>query len=302
MKRYLYCCLILICISLLSSAASAEGLTRISERVYSYVDAKNPSVANSFGSNAGIVIGDKGILVVDTLASAKEAQRFISDIRKVSDKPIRYVVLTHNHFDHTFGNSEFAALGAVILAQDNCTENMNRTFPEFLKNAKNYGMSDEEAKAIRLTSPNLTFATSKRIDMGGVNVDLLFISPSHTNDSIMVSIPEEKVVFTGDILFTDYYPYMGQGDIPGWTRNLDHILNMGIDQIIPGHGPVSTKKDVADMRNYLLAFDKAAKEWCAKSDDLKVIAAEVKKAVPARSRAEFLIMGSIQEKYCTGKK
>ena len=73
---------------------ASEGLEKISDHVYAYAGTKNPSPANSFGANAGIVIGDKGILVVDTLASAKAARRFIEDIRKISDKPIRYVVDT----------------------------------------------------------------------------------------------------------------------------------------------------------------------------------------------------------------
>lgn len=82
------------------SAFADDGLTKISDGVYSYVDSKDPSPAHSFGANARIVIGKDGIVVVDTLISAKEAQRFIKDIRAVSDKPIRYVVNTHDHLDH----------------------------------------------------------------------------------------------------------------------------------------------------------------------------------------------------------
>ena len=85
-------------------ATQHRGLAKIAEGIYSYVDQKNPVPGSSFGANAGIIIGKEGIVVVDTLISSKEAQHFISDIRAVSDKPIKYVVNTHEHLDHSLGN------------------------------------------------------------------------------------------------------------------------------------------------------------------------------------------------------
>lgn len=301
MKKWFSGFLGIFCFCLCSSLAQAEGLIKITDRVYSYADVSDPSPGNSFGSNAGIVIGDKGILVVDSLVSAKEAKRLVSDIRKISDKPIRYVVNTHSHFDHTFGNAEFASLGAVILAQDTCAENMRKSSEHVIRNAKDYGISAEEAKDIKIAYPNVTFADKTRFVLGGVSVELLFIAPSHTSDSIIVFIPEEKVAFSGDILFTDYHPYMGDGDIEGWVKTLDHLMTLDAEKIIPGHGPVSTKKDVAEMKKYILAFDKTAKDLSSKSNDIEYVSAEVKKAVPARSRGDFLIPGSLQAKYLKGK-
>jgi len=93
------------------TARAAEGLTKIAEDVYSYVGVQNGSPANSYAANAGIVIGKDAVLVVDTLISAREAERFLADIRKITDKPIRYVVNTCTHLDHAFGNCVFAKLG-----------------------------------------------------------------------------------------------------------------------------------------------------------------------------------------------
>ncbi len=276
---------------------ASEGLEKISDHVYAYAGTKNPSPSNSFGANAGIVIGDKGILVVDTLASAKAARRFIEDIRKISDKPIRYVVDTDNHFDHTLGNSEFAAIGAAILAQSSCPANMRKSAPQVLKNAKSYGMSDEEAKAVKITYPDVTSPEMMRIDLGSVNVDMLFLAPSHTDDSVLVFVPQDKMLFSGDVLFTDYYPFMGDGDINGWVKTLDFIMTVRIEKIIPGHGPVSTKKDVAEMKQYVLAFDQKAKELCAKTSDVEAVVTELKKTLPVRAQADFLIKSSIQAKY-----
>jgi glyoxylase-like metal-dependent hydrolase (beta-lactamase superfamily II) len=301
MKNVLCCCLAVFFIFLGACVGHAQGLVKITDRIYSYIGTKDPSMANSFGSNAGIIIGDKGVLVVDSLASSKEAQRLIGDLMGVTDKPIRYLVNTHSHFDHTLGNDDFVAMGAVIVAQENCGDNMKVSLPKVIANAKSYGMSEEEAKAIKPAYPNATFASKMRINLGGVTVELIFPAPSHTNDSILVYVPEEYTVFAGDILFTDYYPFMGEADIDGWRKALDALDQIDADKIIPGHGPLSTKKDVADMKAYLLAFDKLAKELCAKSTDSAAIAADMKKALPARTWGDFLIQASIQEKYLKKK-
>lgn len=301
MKSSLCCCLVLLFLFLGAIAGHAQGFTRVSDRVYTYADAKNPSLANSFGSNAGIIIGDKGVLVVDALSSNKEAQRLISDIMKTTDKPIRYLVDTHSHFDHTLGNAALASMGAVIVAHENCGDNMKAALPKVMANAKAYGMTEGDAKAIKPSYPTTTFGSRMRIDLGGVTVELLCPAPSHTNDSILVYVPEERVVFAGDILFTDYYPYMGEADVDGWIKSLNELFRLDVNKIIPGHGPLSSRQDVRDMKAYILAFDNLARELCAKSDDASAIAAEMKKALPARSWGDFLIQGSIQEKYLKKK-
>jgi len=95
---------------------------------------------------------------------------------------------------------------------------------------------------------------------------------------------------------------MGEADVDGWVKALDALDKLDADKIIPGHGPMSSKKDVADMKAFLLAFDKKARELCAASSDPVAIAADMKKALPARAWGDFLIQGSIQEKYLKGKK
>nr|WP_319394569.1 MBL fold metallo-hydrolase [uncultured Desulfobacter sp.] len=82
--------------------------------------------------------------------------------------------------------------------------------------------------------------------------------------SIIVHVPSQDVLFSGDILFTDFHPYMGDGDLAGWQKNLAFIHAMKVGRIIPGHGPLSSNKDIEDMKAYLLSFDKKAKELSAK--------------------------------------
>ena len=235
---------------------SRGGLTKISDNVYSYVGTKNATPQKSYGANAGIIIGKDGIVVIDTLTSSKEAKGFINDIRAISDKPIKYVVNTHFHFDHTFGDSEFARLGAVIISHAECRKSMEKSGESVLKSAGNYGLTEEDIKGTEISYPTVTFQERVEIDPGDQKIELIYPGPSHTAGSVLVYLPEEKILFSGDILFTDYHPYVVDGNIEKWVKVLDRIAMMDVETIIPGHGPLSTKKDLADMKSYLITLDR----------------------------------------------
>ena len=279
------------------AAFAAAGLVKISDSVYSYADVKGAKAQNSFGANAGIIIGKDFLVAVDSLMSAREARRFIKYIRKISSKPIKFLVNTHYHLDHTLGNSEFAKLGAVIIAQENDKENMEKAGAGMLQYAKQSGLSEKDLKGTRLAYPTLTFKEKVTLFLGNQRVELLYLGPTHTTGNILVYLPKEKVLFTGDILFSDYHPFLGNADIQGWLKVLDYIQTMDVEKIIPGHGPVSIKKDVADLQAYLKIFDQKARELTAKSHDLNYLVPEMKKALPHRSQLEALIGRNLQMKY-----
>lgn len=103
-------------------AQDKAELKLISGSVYAYAGVPDGIPGNAFSANAGIVVGKNAVLVVDSLTSAKEAEGFAADIRKITDKPIRYVVNTHYHLDHAFGNSYFADMGARIIGHVKCRD------------------------------------------------------------------------------------------------------------------------------------------------------------------------------------
>jgi len=283
---------------LFHQAVQAEtGLQKVSGSVYSYTDIKEASPKNSFGANAGIIIGKDFLVAVDSLISAREAKRFLKDIKKVSKKPVKFLINTHYHLDHSLGNSEFAKLGAVIIAHENDQENMQKAGEGMLQYAKQMGLSAQDLKGTKLAYPTLTFGDRVTLYLGNNKVEILNLGPSHTTGSVLVYVPQEKVLFTGDLLFTDFHPFLGEANIEGWVKVLDYILALEVDKIIPGHGPVSSKKDVADMKSYLLVFDQKAKELTAKSNDLNFIVAEMKKSLPSRPQLDGLIARNIQMKY-----
>jgi cyclase len=299
MFRFVLCSLCLFCLPALAKGA----LVRVSGHIYSYLDVQNASAANSFGANSGIVIGDKGVAVVDTLISAKEAKRFIADIRAVTDKPILYAINTHEHLDHSFGNSEFKALGATIIAQSEAAATMHKHAENTLKNAASFGLTPEDMAGTEIAYPTVTFKDRQELDLGGVKVVLIHPHPSHTIGSIMVHIPADKVVFSGDILFTNFHPYMGDGDIVQWRMALDDLAELGPEKIIPGHGPLSTVRDLADMKAYLTKFDTLAREMIANHGrkPIESLVEEMTRSLPKRAQGEWLIRANMEIKYLPKK-
>ncbi|MBU0484396.1 MAG: MBL fold metallo-hydrolase [Proteobacteria bacterium] len=298
MKAIYKCLLLITCLLVFNSQVSAaNGLVKISDHVYSYLDTKGATPANSFGANAGIILGPNYIIVVDTLISATEAKRFIADIRKISDLPIKYVINTHYHLDHVFGNSEFAKLGATIISQESCKESMEKYAESTLKNIGAYGLTEQDMAGTTASYPEITFTDTMQFDLGKIKVEIMDIGHSHTKGSIAILIPAEKVLFAGDILFTNYHPFMIDGDIDGWEMTIDQLTTLEVDKIIPGHGPLSTKKDLQAMKDYILLFDKTATALAAGSNDFEQILAKMKKALPARAELGSIIGGNLKALY-----
>ena len=295
MKRSIVLSTIILTMMLVQNAFAE--LTKLADNVYAYVGVKDASPSHSFAANAAIVIGRDSVLVIDTLISAKEGERFLTDIRRVTNKPIKYVVNTHTHLDHALGNCVFAKLGATVISHD-----ADRTFlatqgSDILKNAGNYGLKPEDMAGTEIVVPTLAFSDQLTIDMGGEDVRLIRTTPSHTAGSLVVYLPSQKLLFSGDILFTDFHPFMVDGDFGGWSKTLDSLLAMEVERIVPGHGPLSSKKDLREMKEYLALFDQKARELAATSQDVDAIAAQLLKILPKRSMAEWMVGYNLKSKY-----
>lgn len=303
MKRFMLFAVLIFTFVATGSLALGEetphrlGLTKIAEGIYSYIDEKDPVPARSFGANAGIIIGKEGIVVVDTLISSKEAERFISDIRAVSDKPIKYVVNTHEHLDHSLGNNDFIRLGAVVVAHTNCKKNAEAVAATILQKAKNYGLTDELMQGTKIAEASLSFNDKMEIDLGDRKMELIYTGPSHTDGSLLVYVPDTKTLFAGDILFTNFHPNMRDADVKSWISVLDYISTMDAVSIIPGHGPLSGEKDIQEMKQYLMTFEKIGGELSAQGKDSNYIAAEILMTVPKRQFFEMFVAGNVAAKY-----
>jgi cyclase len=286
-------------------AEDSNGLTKLSEHVYAAVDFKNASpAANSFGVNTGVVIGNDAVLVIDTRISAKDARKFLADIKKVTDKPIKYIVNTHYHLDHSWGNCEFVKLGAVVIGHENGRLAAPKS-KDAMSHPEYFGMAPDALDGTTVSPPTITFKDAMLIDLGGVTVSLSYLGHSHTDDSITAFVNEDGVLFAGDILFTRYHPFMADADVQGWLKALAKLETTPAKIIVPGHGPLSTTADIKDLEVYLTQFDKQARALCAgKSlDDAPAIAQEMLKVLPDQKRTELVngIENNLRTKYLPSK-
>ncbi|WP_020589025.1 MBL fold metallo-hydrolase [Desulfobacter curvatus] len=290
---------VLLVQSVMAQTPKAE-LKQITESVYAYTGVPAGTPGNIFFVNTGIVIGNDAVLVVDTLTSAKEAEGFWADIRKITDKPVRYVVNTHYHLDHVLGNSFFADMGARIIGHVKCREAVISTGDKTLGNPEAFGLPADFWEGTRAVAPDTAFERGMILDLGGVAVKLIYTGfASHSQGSIIVHIPSQDVLFAGDILFTDFHPYLGEGDLPGWEKNLDFIHAMNVSHIIPGHGPLSSNKDIEDLKAYLPFFDKKAKELSAGEKDVEKLTAAMLEVLPKRAGGDFIVTMNLKTRYLT---
>jgi cyclase len=220
----------------------AFTLQEIGPGVYAAID----------GSNAGVVIGDDAVLVVDSFGGPDTAKALLSEIRKITPKPIRYVVNTHYHLDHTGGDQVFKDAGAIIVAHRNVRAWMR---PE---NQRMFGQGDPAFQALmaqrlaQLPLPDLVTESPITVWLGSRRVDIRPVE-GHTGGDLVVGVPDAKVLFCGDLLWR-MPPNIVDGTVSKWIatdRSFEQLPDAASMVFVPGHGDVATVKDVAIFRGYL---------------------------------------------------
>ena len=228
------------------------------------------------GSNAGFVIGDDGVLVVDTFVDAAPARDLLAEIRKLTNLPVRYVVNTHYHLDHTGGNAAFTEAGATVIAQRNMrgwlrTENMKF----FGANPK----PEQKARVESLVLPNLVYSDAIDLYLGNRLVQVRYML-GHTGGDSVVIVPDANVVFGGDLVWQHHLPNLIDASTLPWIQTLDKLLQQRPSATyLSGHGDVATPADVRDFRDYLVALRaavaKAQKEGKSGDDLATAVLAEI---------------------------
>jgi glyoxylase-like metal-dependent hydrolase (beta-lactamase superfamily II) len=204
-----------------------------------------------FDQNVGLVLGRRGALIVDTRASQRLAARALTELRGVTRAPIVAVVNTHHHWDHTWGNAMFRP--APIWGHVNCARYLvERSEPvrERLI-AHDPGMADE-FEEVEVTPPDRTLVRSATIDLGDRIVRLRHLGPAHTDNDVVVQVPDASVTYAGDLLVG--YPAPGFGDsFPlAWWRLLRRLApEIGDGTVVPGHGGALDRRDVAERRDQM---------------------------------------------------
>ncbi|MGH9368509.1 MAG: MBL fold metallo-hydrolase [Thermoanaerobaculia bacterium] len=197
--------------------------------------------------NAGFVIGSEAALVVDAFASPEAAEELAAEIRRLTPRPVRWVVNTHYHLDHVGGNAVFARAGAAIVAHENVRAWV-RT--ENLKWRKDITPEDREMLS-RLVLPDVTHREGLTIWLGDRKVEVLSL-PGHTGGDSAVFVPSSNVLFAGDLIWKNTVPNLIDASTEEWVDTLDGFLQRHpAATFVPGHGEVGRALDVRYFRDYL---------------------------------------------------
>jgi glyoxylase-like metal-dependent hydrolase (beta-lactamase superfamily II) len=219
-------------------------------------------------SNAGLVAGDGASLLVDTLFDLRLTQAMLDAMSAVTlTAPIASLVNTHANGDHCYGNQLLPDTVEVIASSATAHE-MTEVPPSMMAalNAapgevgelfqRFFGAFDFEGIEVRL--PSRTFDGRLEVEVGGRRVDLIEVGPAHTAGDTLVYVPDAATVYTGDILFIGGTPIVWAGPLGNWVAACDLMLGMDVETVVPGHGPVTDKRGVVEVRDYLSTVDREA--------------------------------------------
>lgn len=207
----------------------------------------------NFISNAGFVVGPTGVLVIDALGSPAVAQRLLAEIRKITDKPVTDVILTHYHADHVYGLQVFKDVGARIIAHDSGKLYLNSADAQTRLQASRQDMAPWVDDQTRLVFADEWLSQATTRTLAGLTVQIDPVGPAHTPDDLAVWVPSEKVLFSGDLIFNGRLPFVGKADSSHWIKSLEHLMTYDAAAVVPGHGKWSNdpRKDIGLVRDYL---------------------------------------------------
>jgi cyclase len=253
-----------------ASATYAKRLEDLGGGAYAYLQHDG-----SWGwSNSGLVVGDGGeSLVVDTLFDLKLTREMLDTYERVLPAGGRIGTLVNSHAngDHHYGNELLG--GARIVASRATAEEMAAVPPQLMANmlraAPDMGAPGEFLQrifgpfafdGITLTPPTETFDGELTLHVGGKEVRLLEVGPAHTRGDTIVHVPDDRVVYAADILFVGGHPIVWAGPVENWVRALDLLIGLDVDTIVPGHGPLTDKRQVAELKGYFQYLDREVRQ------------------------------------------
>ena len=239
--------------------AKKTTFEQLSEHCWAYTAEGDP--------NSGVIVGDDACMVIDTTATPVMARDLIARIREVTDKPIKYVVLSHYHAVRVLGASAYFAEGAqeVIASRGTWELIVERGEADMKSEIERFPRLFRAVESIPgLTWPNIVFESELTLFLGKLEVRILHLGRGHTKGDTVVWLPQHKVLFSGDLVEFAATPYTGDAYLQDWPRTLDRIAALGPEKLVPGRGealqtPEKVAQGLQDTRDFIVSMFGAVK-------------------------------------------
>jgi cyclase len=224
-------------VAALAQAPKVTNVQKVAEGVW--------MAQTSQGANVGWFLVGEEVVAVDAGSDKETGEAVLEKIQETAKKPVRYLVVTHAHGDHGGGAGAFAAAGVEVVCHEGATPGL----------AQIVGPSSKTRAGL------LTFSDRLALLGGARRVAMFFLGPAHSADDIVVFLPEEKTIFTGDVVLATGAPYMQSPDVDpeGWEKILERLAQLDVEKVVPGHGGLGARKAIADTYAYVKKINDAAR-------------------------------------------
>jgi cyclase len=214
----------------------------ISTGIYAYVQPDG----SWFLNNTGFLVGNRGVVSIDTTSTERRTRAYLESIASVTRQPVRTLINTHHHGDHTHGNCLLPL--ATIIGHPRCREEILRSPlppPGGVWNPVDWGDLTPEPPFVTFDDRLVVWVDELRVELHAVP------TPAHTTNDIVAWIPERSVLFTGDLLFVGGTPFVAMGSVSGSLNALQWLRGFGAETLVPGHGPISGPSVIGEVEEYL---------------------------------------------------
>jgi glyoxylase-like metal-dependent hydrolase (beta-lactamase superfamily II) len=264
------------------------SFVQLSDHAWAYTAEGDP--------NTGVIVGDESVRIIDATATPVMAQKVVAEIRKITDKPIKYVLLTHYHAVRVLGASGFQQHGLqqIIASQDTYGLIVERGQQDMDSEIARFPRLFQAVESVPgLTWPTLTFQGRMTLFMGGLEVQIMQLGAGHTKGDTIAWLPKDKVLFSGDLVEADAACYTGDAHLAEWPQTLRNLRALPAEKLVPGRGPAlmnpqEVAKGLAYTEDFVTTLYKGAQEAVTKGLDLKGAMTHIRQSMDPKFAQVFI--------------